>query len=298
MRIVFMGTPDFAVPSLKTLAESHHTIAAVVTGTDKEKGRGQKVSITPVKQFALEKNIPILQPEKLKDPGFISDLKALSPDLFVIVAFRILPVEVFTIPVYGSFNLHASLLPKYRGAAPIQWALMNGDKKTGVTTFKLEQLVDTGNVYLMRETIIEDDDDMGTLHDKLSLSGAECVIETVDLIESGNFTLQKQNDAETTSAPKITKEMGHIDWNQPAEKIHNLVRAFSPSPGAYFIHNNRQIKVYKTIVIHQEISPGIIRQTKKELAIGCANNSLKILELQLEGKRRLKTEEFLRGYSF
>jgi methionyl-tRNA formyltransferase len=148
MKIVFMGTPDFAVPSLKILTESHHSVVAAVTGTDKEKGRGQKVAYTPVKQFALEKNIPILQPEKLKDPQFISELKSISPDLIVVVAFRILPPEVFNIPLHGSFNLHGSLLPKYRGAAPIQWALMNGDKKTGVTSFKLEQQVDTGNIYI------------------------------------------------------------------------------------------------------------------------------------------------------
>jgi methionyl-tRNA formyltransferase len=298
MNIVFMGTPDFAVPSLKLLAGSEHKVLAVVTGTDKEKGRGQKITYTPVKEFALSKNIPLLQPEKLKDPGFIADLKSLNADLIVVVAFRILPVEVFSLPEYGSFNLHASLLPKYRGAAPIQWALMQGDKKTGVTTFKLEQQVDTGNIYLMREIEIEETDDMGSLHDKLSIIGAECVLETVNMIDSGNFILQKQDDTEATPAPKITKEMGEINWNEPAEKIHNLVRAFSPSPGAYFYHYLRKIKIYRTEILPQSLPPGRIKAEKRDLIIGCGDNSLKILELQLEGKKRLKTEEFLRGYNF
>jgi methionyl-tRNA formyltransferase len=298
MKIVFMGTPDFAVPSLKILTESHHSVIAAVTGTDKEKGRGQKVAYTPVKQFALEKNIPILQPEKLKDPQFISELKSLTPDLIVVVAFRILPPEVFNIPVHGSFNLHGSLLPKYRGAAPIQWALMNGDKKTGVTSFKLEQQVDTGNIYIKREIDIEDEDDMGSLHDKLSYLGAECVLETVNMIETGDFILQKQNDSEATPAPKINKEMGKIDWQNPAEKIHNLIRAFSPSPGAYFYSNGRQIKIYKSEINKKDLPPGTIHSSKTELIIGCGINSLKILELQQEGKKRLSTGKFLRGYSF
>jgi methionyl-tRNA formyltransferase len=296
MNIVFLGTPDFAVPSLKILTESSHTVTAVVTGPDKEQGRGRKVAYSPVKEFALENKIPLLQPEKLKDPAFISNLKSYNPDLIVVVAFRILPVEVFTIPPYGSFNLHASLLPAYRGAAPIQWALMNGDKKTGVTTFKLEQQVDTGNIYLMKETDIEDSDDLGSLRYKLSLLGAECVLETVNIIDKGTFTLQKQNDSKATPAPKITKEMGQINWNEPAEKIHNIIRAFSPSPGAYFFHNGKQIKIYKSEIAGLDLPPGQFHHTKDELFIGCGNKSLKILELQQEGKKRLKAEEFLRGF--
>ncbi len=298
MKIIFMGTPDFAVPSLKILTESVHPVIAVVTGADKERGRGQKVAFTPVKEFALHNNIPVLQPEKLKDATFISDIKSLSPDLIVVVAFRILPEEVFTIPSLGSFNLHASLLPRYRGAAPIQWALMNGDKKTGVTTFKLERQVDTGNIYLMKETEIEDDDDMGSLHDKLSFMGAEAVLETVNMIDSGNFTLIKQTDSDATPAPKITKEMGQIDWNKPAFAIHNLVRAFSPAPGAFFNYNDRQIKIFRTSVSLKVLPPGKIESTKNELFIGCGEGSVQILELQQEGKKRMDAEAFLRGNRF
>jgi methionyl-tRNA formyltransferase len=298
MKIVFMGTPDFAIPSLKILTESSHSVAGVVTGVDKEKGRGQKVSFTPVKQFALDNSLKILQPAKLKDPDFIAELESLKPDLIVVVAFRILPPEVFNIPVYGSFNLHGSILPKYRGAAPIQWALMNGEKTTGVTTFKLEQKVDTGNIYLQRELEIEDEDDMGSLHDKMSYLGAECVIDTVGLIDSGDYTLQKQDDSLATPAPKITKEMGEINWSEPAEKIHNLVRAFSPAPGAYFFHNGKQIKVYKTAVTDHAGEPGAITQSGGDLLVACGKGSLKILELQQEGRKRMSIEAFLRGYSF
>jgi methionyl-tRNA formyltransferase len=298
MKIVFMGTPDFAVPSLKILHESQHSVIAVVTGIDKEKGRGQKLSFTPVKEYAVLNNLPVIQPEKLKDPDFIKQLNEIEPDLIVVVAFRILPVEVFSIPKFGSFNLHGSLLPKYRGAAPIQWALMNGDNKTGVTSFKLEQKVDTGNVYLKKEIDIEPDDDMGSMHDKLSLLGAECVLETVNLIESGEFTLQRQDDSEATPAPKITKEMGLINWNEPADKIYNLIRAFSPAPGAYFFYNDKQIKIYRTEVIPQNHTPGTIIDNRTELIIGCGKDSLKVLELQQEGKKRMTASEFLRGFSF
>jgi len=298
MNLIFMGTPDFAVPSLKVLTESNHTVTAVVTGTDKEKGRGQKLAYTPVKEFALQKNIKIIQPESLKDPNFISELKALKPDLIVVVAFRILPAGVFSIPLHGSFNVHASLLPKYRGAAPIQRALINGDNKTGVTSFKLEEKVDTGNIYLMKECVIEDSDDFGSLHTKLSMLGAECVLETVNLIETGSFVLQKQNDALATPAPKITKEMGEINWNKPAGVIRNLVRAFSPVPGAYFYFKDKKIKIYKVQLTNKTMATGEIRSIDGELYIGCADNALRIMELQVEGKKRLDTASFLRGFTF
>lgn len=299
MKIVFMGTPDFAVPSLKILLESRHEVKAVVTAPDKERGRGRKVSFTPVKEFALQNNLPVLQPEKLKNPEFIEQLKNFNADLFVVVAFRILPKDVFTIPTKGSFNLHGSLLPKYRGAAPIQWAIINGEKETGVTTFKLEEKVDTGNIYLQEKLKIEDEDDLGSVHDKMSLLGAEVVLKTVDLIDSGNFRLQKQDDSLTSPAPKITKETGKIDWNKSAEEIHNLIRGLSPFPGASFYHNNKQIKIYKTkIDIAEKLEPAEIKQTKKELYIGTGNGTLDILELQQEGKKRMTAEEFLRGFSF
>jgi len=299
MKIVFMGTPDFAVPSLKLLLESKYEIAAVVTAPDKERGRGRKVSFTPVKEFALQNNLPVLQPEKLKNQGFVNQLQDFNVDLFVVVAFRILPAEVFNIPSKGSFNLHGSLLPKYRGAAPIQWAIINGENETGVTTFKLEQKVDTGNIYLQEKLKIEDEDDLGTVHDKMSVLGAEVVLRTVDLIDSGNYELKKQDDSLASAAPKIKKETGKIDWTKGTEEIHNLVRGLSPFPGAYFYYNDRQIKIYKTKLSYSEnLKPSEIKQTKKELYIGTGDGTLEILELQQEGKKRMRTEEFLRGFSF
>jgi len=212
MKIVFMGTPDFAIPSLKILIQNNHSIIAVVTTPDKERGRGQKVTFTAVKQFAIENNIPVYQPEKLKGNNeFVEQMKGLNPDLFVVVAFRILPKEVFEIPKYGSFNLHGSFLPKYRGAAPIQWALINGDTETGLTTFKLAEKVDTGNIYLQEKVTINSDDNFETLHDRMSLIGAEIVLQTVNLIESGNYELHQQNDSLASPAPKITKEICLID---------------------------------------------------------------------------------------
>jgi methionyl-tRNA formyltransferase len=299
MNLIFMGTPDFAIPSLKILFKSKHKILSVVTAPDKERGRGRKVSFSAVKEYALENNINVLQPEKLKDENIIKQLKNYNPDLFVIVAFRILPPEVFKIPKFGSFNLHASLLPKYRGAAPIQWAIINGEKETGVTTFSLEEKVDTGNIYIQEEIKIEEDDDFGTLHDKLSALGADVVLRTVDLIESGDFKLQEQISTTVTYAPKITKGTAEIDWNKNAEDIHNLVRAMSPYPGASFYYNNRMFKIYKTKVMKdKELPPGKIRQSKQELIIGCGQGSLSILEIQMEGKNKLNIADFLRGYSF
>ena len=292
-----MGTPDFAVPSLKSLLK-HHEVLAVVTAADKERGRGQKVSFTPIKEIALENNIPVLQPEKLKDENFITQLKNFSADLFVIVAFRILPKEVFSIPLKGSFNLHASLLPKYRGAAPIHWAIIKGEKETGVTTFKLEEKVDTGNIYLQKEIPILDEDNLGTIHDKLSELGAEAVFESVNMIESGNYNLLPQNNLEATPAPKITKETGKIDWNNSAEEIHNLIRGLSPYPAAYFDFKDKLIKIFKSQIVQSSLNPFEIKYTKTELIIGCGKNALKILELQQEGKKRMGVEEFLRGFNF
>ncbi len=294
-----MGTPDFALPSLKTLIESKHTISAVVTGPDKERGRGQKLTYTPIKEFALINSIPVLQPEKLKDPNFIQQLRDINADLFVIVAFKILPREVFTIPMKGSFNLHGSLLPKYRGAAPIQWALINGESETGVTTFMLEDKVDTGNVIIQNKIVVDENDDFGTLHDKLSILGAKVVLQTVDLISDGNLELKKQDDILASPAPKITKEITEINWEKTAEEIHNLIRGLSPFPGAYFRFDNKIIKIFKTKIIQSsKLNPGEIEQSKGNLMIGCGKNSLEVLELQQEGKKRLKVGEFLRGFSF
>ena len=299
MKIIFWGTPDFAVPSLKILLENNHKILAIVTAPDKERGRGQRVSFTPVKEFAIQNNIPVLQPEKLKAEDFINNLKTFDCDLYVVVAFKILPREVFTIPKYGSFNLHASLLPKFRGAAPIQWTLIAGETETGVTTFALEDKVDTGNMYLQKKIPILLEDNFGTLHDQLSLLGAETVLDTVNSIENGTAKLMKQSDELATPAPKITKEIMQIDWNRSAQEIQNLIRAFSPWPGAFFIHNGKLIKVYRSkIANNMNLPVGKILERKEQLFIGCKNDVLEILEIQLEGHKKLSVTEFLRGYSF
>lgn len=297
MKIIFMGTPDFSIPSLKILLKNNHEILAVVTTPDKERGRGQKITFTAVKQFAIDNNIPVLQPIKLKDESFINELKNLNPDLFIIVAFRILPKEVFEIPKYGSFNLHGSYLPKYRGAAPIQWALINGDSETGLTTFKLAEKVDTGNIYLQEKVEINTADNFETLHDRMSLLGAELVLKTVSLIEHGDYELLQQDDSLASPAPKITKEICSIDFNKSAKEIHNLVRGLSPHPAAFFIYNNKVIKIYKTEIVESiNLKPFEFHQTKTELIIGCGKDALRILELQQEGKRRMDVEEFLRGF--
>jgi len=295
-----MGTPDFSIPSLKSLIESRHELVAVVTTPDKERGRGQKVSFTPVKEFALKNNLPVLQPEKLKNSRqFIEELKKFNADLYVVVAFRILPVEVFSIPPKGSFNLHASLLPKYRGAAPIQWALINGGTETGLTTFKLAEKVDTGNIYLQEKVAIKPEDNFESLHDRMSEIGSKVVLQTVEMIDSGNYELKTQDDSFATPAPKITKEICKIDWNKPATEIHNLIRGLSPIPGAFFEFQDKIIKVYKSEVIERnDLTPFQIYQTKTELIIGCGNNALKILQLQQEGKKKMGIDEFLRGFSF
>ncbi len=299
MKIIFMGTPDFAIPSLQKILESKHELRAVVTAPDKERGRGQKVSYTPVKEFAIKNNIPVLQPDNLRNEDFISQLKTFNADIFVIVAFKILPREIFTIPPKGSFNLHASLLPKYRGAAPIQWALIRGEKKTGVTTFALEDKVDTGNIYIQEKIEIDEEDNFGSLHDKLSILGANVVIRTLDLIETGNFEFKLQDNSLATSAAKITKNICKIDWQNPAQEIHNLIRGLSPMPGAYFSYENKIIKVYKSkIMTGENMMPGKIVSTKNRLVIGCGKDTLSIEELQLEGKKKLTVDAFLRGFKF
>lgn len=299
MKIVFFGTPDFAIPSLQTILDHHHDVVAVVTAPDKPRGRGKQVTFTPIKEFALEHSIKVLQPEDLKDQKFVEQLKNLEADLFVVVAFRILPKEIFSMPKFGSFNLHGSLLPKFRGAAPIQWALIKGEKTTGVTTFALAEKVDTGNIYLKKEIQIEEDDDFGSLHDKLSLLGSQAVAETVGMIESrfaDTNNLLPQNNSLASPAPKITRELCVINWEKDAAELHNLVRGLSPFPAAFFVHQQKIYKVYKTKVVERNLKPGEFSETQTELVIGCGKNSLSILEIQQEGKKRLKIDEFLRGH--
>lgn len=299
MKIVFFGTPDFSVYPLKKLVGSGYDIAAVVTVPDKPQGRGLKLKYSAVKEFALESGIPVLQPESLKSLEFEEELKKVNASLFIVVAFKILPPNIFNLPEHGSFNLHGSLLPKYRGAAPIQWALINGDKLTGLTTFRLAEKVDTGNIYLRKEIVVNDDDDFASLYYRMAENGADLVIDTVELIKSGKFDLLPQNNSTATPAPKITKEMCEIDFNNDVLKIHNLIRGLSPVPGAFFTHGGKSIKIYKS-KINNEISlnPGELKNYSGKFLAGCKDGSLEILELQQEGKKRMIADEFLRGFRF
>ena len=237
MRIIFMGTPEFAVPSLSILAEMHHDIVAVVTIPDKPQGRGQHILFSPIKEFALKNNFTILQPEQLNNAQFIADMSALNADVIVVVAFRILPKEIFSVAKFGAINLHSSLLPKYRGAAPITWAIINGEKETGVTTFFLQEKVDTGNIILQAKIKIDENDTAGDIHDTLADIGAEIVLHTVTLLDEGKTFPTQQDEKLATPAPKIFRHHCKIDWNNSASKIHNFIRGLSPHPGAYTFYD-------------------------------------------------------------
>ena len=298
MRILFMGTPGFAVPSLQMLLEHEYSVVSVVTAPDKPRGRGQQMSYTPVKQFALERHLPLLQPNNLKDLEFAERIRLLHVDLMVVVAFRILPREIYTLPARGSFNLHASLLPKYRGAAPINWAIINGERETGVTTFFLQDKVDTGSIILQSKIPINDRDTAGEIHDKLASVGAQLVLATVKRIESGSVELLQQNDSMASPAPKIFKEHCRIDWNKPAVQIHNFIRGLSPHPTAWTLHNGKTLKMYRSMVLPspQKSAGTVIHVSPDALQIGTQDGTLSITEIQQEGKRRLDIKEFLRGY--
>jgi methionyl-tRNA formyltransferase len=301
MNIIFMGTPEFAVPSLDALLSSHHKISAVVTVPDKPKGRGQHLAQSDVKKFAIEHGLKILQPEKLRDEEFADEIRGLSPDLIVVVAFRILPKNIFKIPKFGSINLHASLLPKYRGAAPINWAIINGERETGVTTFFLQEKVDTGNILMQKSIDITGDDTAGTLHDKLKIIGADTVFETVELIENngGNPPASKQNNGEATPAPKIFKEDCRVNFDQSVDKVYDFIRGLSPYPGAFTEYNGKVLKIYNTVKSHWDSLKGPGRFFIKEgkLYVSTLNEFLEVTELQMEGKRRMNSVEFLNGHS-
>jgi methionyl-tRNA formyltransferase len=302
MRIIYMGTPEFAIPGLKILLENRYTIAAVVTAPDKPRGRGQQVSYTPVKELALSHRLPILQPQHLGDPEFVSTVTNLAPDLIIVVAFRILPKEIFRIPRYGSFNLHASLLPRYRGAAPINWAIMDGQLETGVTSFLLQEKVDTGSILLQARVRIGSEETAGELHDKLSAVGAEIVLQTVRLFELGKIQPRLQENSLATPAPKIFKEDCKINWNQSAQRVHNVVRGLSPQPCAWTTHDGRILRIYRSAVVQltdaSSKEPGtVVAATKNQLVVACAQCALSIVEIQQEGKKRMSIEDFLRGYS-
>ncbi len=296
-----MGTPEFAVPSLKILCNSYHKISAVVTTPDKPKGRGLHLTASPVKKFAVENNLKLLQPQNLSEPVFIDEIKKLEPDLIVVVAFRILPKSIFKIPEFGSINLHASLLPKYRGAAPINWAIINGERETGVTTFYLQEKVDTGNILLQKSIDINQSDSAGTIHDKLMIIGAEVVYDTVEMIALNKsiISANRQNNSEATPAPKIFKEDCRINFNQSVDRVFDFIRGLSPYPGAFTEHNGKIIKIFSTVKSRWDSlkGPGRFFIKDEKLYVSCLNEFLEITELQLEGKRKMNSREFLNGHS-
>ncbi|WP_203295591.1 methionyl-tRNA formyltransferase [Luteirhabdus pelagi] len=306
LRIVFMGTPDFAVETLKQLLAAGKNVVGVITAPDRPAGRGRKLRPSPVKKFAQDANLPILQPKNLKDEAFLSELKALNATLQIVVAFRMLPKSVWAMPEYGTFNLHASLLPQYRGAAPINWAIINQEKITGATTFFIDEKIDTGAIIEKREIPIEEHETAGSLHDKLMTMGAELVLHTVGLIEDGN-AYPKAQDVETPlkNAPKLTSENTRIDWNKSAAEVEAFVRGLSPFPVAWthMKQGNDEpvlIKVYNAGAISKKISdiPGTMEVGKKELLVACGEGSLSITELQLPGKRKMDTASLLNGFQF
>lgn len=299
LRIIFMGTPEFAVASLQSLVESKSNVVAVVTAPDRPAGRGQKLLSSPVKQYAETQNIPILQPEKLRDPEFLDTLRALRADVQVVVAFRMLPEVVWSMPKLGTFNLHASLLPQYRGAAPINWAIINGEKVTGATTFFIEKEIDTGKIIFADQEPITEDDDAGSLYERLMQKGAGLVVRTVAAIEAGDYPQVPQEEpAEIKSAPKIFRETCEINWEQTAEQVRNFVRGLSPYPAAWTSLNGLSCKVYKVTVgdAHTNVAPGAVRtDNKTTLEIAAADRWISIQELQLEGKKRMPIADLLRG---
>jgi methionyl-tRNA formyltransferase len=293
-----MGTPGFAVPSLEYLLRNGQDIAAVVTAPDKPRGRGQELAPTAVKTAALRHSLPMLQPDNLRAPSFVEQLREFRPDCIVVVAFRILPREVFTVPPLGAFNLHASLLPRYRGAAPIQWAIIRGETETGVTTFLLDERVDTGKILLQARIPIGQDEDAGSLHDRLAVLGAGVVVDTVRLLESGDANPLPQDQSRATPAPKIFREDCQIRWDRPAAEIRNLVRGLSPHPAAFALHRGKTIKFYRAAISRLKSTrrPGEVSVTRDSLHVATADVDIEIEELQQEGRSRMQTGEFLRGY--
>ncbi|MCF0053764.1 methionyl-tRNA formyltransferase [Dyadobacter sp. LJ53] len=294
-----MGTPEFAVPSLKSLVESNSNVVAVITVPDKPAGRGQKQTTSPVKQYAEAQGIPVLQPEKLKNPAFLEELRSYQADLQVVVAFRMLPEVVWSMPPKGTFNLHSSLLPQYRGAAPINWAVINGETETGVTTFFIEKDIDTGKIIFQDREPIHPDDDAGSLHDRLMEKGANLVVRTVRAIEAGDYPQEPQDEsAQIISAPKIFRETCEIDWQKPAAEIHNFIRGLSPYPAAWTTINGLSCKIFKSKVVEfdENDTPGQFRtDSKSYLYFRTGDGWLSIEVLQLEGKKRMEIGDFLRG---
>lgn len=308
MRIVFMGTPDFAVGTLKALIGSRHEVAAVITQPDKPKGRGKAMQYTPVKEVALEAGIPVFQPRKVRDPEFIEQFRQLEPDAAVVVAFgQIIPQAVLDIPKFGCINVHGSLLPKYRGAAPIQWAVIDGEKESGVTTMRMDAGLDTGDMILKAAVPLDEKETGGSLFDKLSRTGAELLLETLDKIEDGTAVYEKQEEESPTAyAAMLKKDQGHIDWTRDAASIEHLIRGLNPWPSAYTRLDGKTLKIWSADVGEEAAGDGssygetacgtVIEVTKKDFKVKTGKGYLTVKELQPEGKKRMSADAFLRGY--
>jgi methionyl-tRNA formyltransferase len=305
-----MGTPEFAVPSLDILVKNNFEVIAVITAPDKPAGRGRKISQSAIKKYALENSIRVLQPTNLKDPEFIDELKQINADLQVVVAFRMLPKVIWSMPKHGTFNLHASLLPQYRGAAPINWAIINGESETGITTFFLNEEIDTGRILFQQKVSISENMTAGALHDKLMLEGSELVLKTVKSISSGEYKLSDQTNlisknSKLKSAPKIFKNDTRINWNKSSKSILNLINGLSPYPGAFTLINSAtldpiQLKIYEAEIIsgdHKFKIGQIICDGKNKMEVACADGLLQLRDVQMAGKKRIKTADFLRGFS-
>ncbi|MBP8157557.1 MAG: methionyl-tRNA formyltransferase [Flavobacterium sp.] len=305
LRIVFMGTPEFAVGILNTIIKNNYEVVGVITAVDKPAGRGQKLKYSAVKEYALEHHLKLLQPSNLKDETFLAELQNLNANLQVVVAFRMLPEVVWRMPKLGTFNLHASLLPNYRGAAPINWAIINGENKTGVTTFFIDDKIDTGAMILSKEIGISAEENAGELHDRLMELGSGAVVETLALIEKGNVTTTIQVDnSEIKTAYKLNRENCKVDWTKSATEIHNLIRGLSPYPSAWcFFQDNDEewnVKLYEAKVILEQHSfkVGQIITTKKEIKVAVKDGFIQILSLQLPGKKKMQAHELLNGVTF
>ncbi|MEY2793980.1 MAG: hypothetical protein RJA76_1972 [Bacteroidota bacterium] len=303
MRIIFLGTPDFAVASLEALLKAKKDVVAVVTAPDKPSGRGQQLQSSAVKICALKHQLPILQPTNLKDPQFLKDLKDFKADLQIVVAFRMLPELVWNMPPLGTFNLHGSLLPHYRGAAPIHWAVINGEKETGVSTFFLKHEIDTGDLLFQEKTPIDDSETTGDVYERLMHIGAELVVKTVESIEKNDYRpIPQINSGDLKNAPKLTKETGKIDWTKPGQQIYNLIRGLNPYPGAYTTFQNKIFKIQKAKFIptvSENYEMNLFRTDGKTyLHFKVKDGEIAILEWQMEGKKKMKIDEFLRGYVF
>ncbi len=301
MRLIFFGTPDFASQCLRKILSSKHSVAAIVTAPDRPVGRGRKLTPTAVKKLARSHGLEIMQPQKLKDSSFLQKLEVFGADIFCVVAFRILPEEAFSMPPEGCINLHASLLPKYRGAAPINWALINGESETGLTTFFIRRKVDTGEIILQEKIDIGPDETFGSLHDRMAEKGGELLIRTLDLIESGKAALMKQDDSQASSAPKINSELGRISWTKSAREIHNLVRGLSPRPAAFTYLERKRITLLQTELARdeptdQESGSVIMADSRNGIVVACGKGFLKLLQLKPESGSAMTGAEFVRGY--